>query len=221
MAHAKRKLAASLMRRPVGALDTLNHNAALGHWLRGQNMSHCADREELYSRINKIIGPDQPISYLEFGVWRGASMARWTTLNRSAESRFYGFDSFEGLPQDWKHGYGRGHFGTAGKPPEIPDSRISWVSGWFQQTLPKFLETFRPGSQLVINNDSDLYSSTLYTLTMLDHFLVPGTIIIFDEFYDASNEFRAYRDYTSAYMRRLDPLMMVGDFAHQIAFVAK
>ena len=92
--------------------------------------------------------------------------------------------------------YSKGYFGTAGKPPEIPDSRITRVKGWFQQTLPKFLETFRPGSQLIINNDSDLYSSTLYTLTVLDHFLVPGTIIIFDEF-------RAYKEYTSAYMRKL------------------
>jgi hypothetical protein len=221
MAYAKRKLVASLLRRPVGALDTLNQNAALGQWLRGQNIPQCANREGLYSHINQIISADQPITYLEFGVWRGASMASWTTMNRNPVSRFYGFDSFEGLPHEWKRGYSKGHFGTGGKPPEIPDSRITWMKGWFQQTLPKFLETFRPGSQLIINNDSDLYSSTLYTLTVLDHFLVPGTIIIFDEFYDASNEFRAYKDYTSAYMRKLDPLMMVGDFAHQIAFVAK
>ena len=60
------------------------------------------------------------------------------------------------------------------------------------------------------NNDSDLYSSTLYCLTMLDKFLVDGAILIFDEFYSSSHEFQAFIDYTRAYQKQYKVLASVG-----------
>jgi hypothetical protein len=36
----------------------------------------------------------------------------------------------------------------------------------------------------VIHNDSDLYSSTLYALTMMDRIVPLDAIVIFDEFWD-------------------------------------
>jgi len=58
-----------------------------------------------------------------------------------------------------------------------------------------------PASQVVIHNDSDLYSSTLFCLTTLDRLIAAGTIIIFDEFYDALHEYRALCDYCEAFQR--------------------
>ena len=55
---------------------------------------------------------------------------------------------------------------------------------------------------MVIHNDSDLYSSTLYTLTQLDSIAAGGTVIIFDDFIDARHEFRALMDYAVAYQRK-------------------
>ena len=46
--------------------------------------------------------------------------------------------------------------------------RISFVKGWFQNTLPGFLNGFSPRSRLIVHNDSDLYSSTLFTLANLN-----------------------------------------------------
>ncbi len=46
-----------------------------------------------------------------------------------------------------------------------------------------------------------LYSSTLYVLTLANYIIVPGTIIIFDEFYSTMHEFRALDDYCISYMR--------------------
>lgn len=53
----------------------------------------------------------------------------------------------------------------------------------------------------MVHNDSDLYSSTLYCLTIMNSFLRSGTIVIFDDFYDSMHQYRALTDYCSAYLR--------------------
>jgi O-methyltransferase len=160
-------------------------------------------REELYSYVSRELldGGAQPIDYLEFGVYRGESFREWCALSRSPQSRFVGFDSFEGLPEDWTPDRPTGAFHTGGEPPEIDDERARFVVGWFQQSLPGFLRSYQPQDQLVLHVDCDLYSSTLYCLSMLDHAITPGTIIVFDEFYDSLHEYRALTDYCSAYLR--------------------
>lgn len=159
-------------------------------------------RGDLYEHLqNKIIG-DAPIDYLEFGVADGASLRNWINLHRNPTSRFWGFDSFEGLPEDWYDARPKGTFARGGKPPEISDPRVKFVVGWFQETLPPFLLKFKPKTRLIVHNDSDLYSATLFTLTQVDLIAAAGTIIIFDEFWDASHEFRALLDYSAAYQRR-------------------
>ena len=85
---------------------------------------------------------------------------------------------------------------------KCPDKRVSFIKGLFQNTLPKFMKTYKNKNQLIIHNDSDLYSSTLFTLTNSNQILTPGTIIIFDEFMSILHEFRALEDYCSSYMRK-------------------
>ena len=63
----------------------------------------------------------------------------------------------------------------------------------------------------MIHNDSDLYSATLYVLTRANDIILPGTIIIFDEFYSVMHEFRALEDYCSSYMRSYDVLAATRD----------
>jgi len=112
-----------------------------------------------------------------------------------------------------------GDFNVSGEVPRINDSRVSFVKGWFNDTLVPFLASFEPHSPLVIHNDSDLYSSTLYILTKLDPILVKGSVLIFDEFYSSLHEFRAFNDYVSAYQRQLQPIGRVRDVHGRIAFV--
>jgi O-methyltransferase len=151
---------------------------------------------ELYDFALATIG-DGPLLYLEFGVLGGRSISRMAERFRNADTRFFGFDSFEGLPDDWKN-MPRSTFSTRGRMPVPPDPRVSFVKGWFQDTLPDFLVSLDPKlkSSVLIHYDADLYSSTLFVLSTLWHHIA-DYYFIFDEF--MSQEIVALHDFCLAY----------------------
>ncbi len=196
----KKRLASAIYPFSLPFVDRLNRIPTFASFVgRHRSQPIFATRGELYRHIADLIG-QVPIDYLEFGVHQGDSIRDWSQLNTHPDSRFVGFDFFEGLPEGWS-GLQAGHFSTGGMAPAIDDPRVHFVQGWFQDTLDDFLRDFAPRNRLLINNDSDLYSSTLYTLTKLDHLLVSGSIIFFDEFDDVQHEFRAFEDYCAAYRK--------------------
>ena len=137
--------------------------------------------------------------FLEFGVFRGYSISYFADRLRHRDSRFVGFDSFEGLPESWV-GYERGTFSTAGEMPRCRDSRVSFVKGWFQDTVPGFLRTDNNlvgnHGPVLVHFDADLFSSTLFLLTTLWH-SVPSYHFVFDEF--MGHELRAWCAFREAY----------------------
>lgn len=201
----KRSFATFLFPRYSRFLDQLNWTARWNRTVRENSGCPRFDtREEMYSYLSHEFFADggKAIDYFEFGVHRGDSLRTWTTLNGNPQTRFFGFDSFEGLPEDWNEKKTKGTFGTGGKTPDIADPRVQFVVGWFQNVVPGFLRSYEPKNPLVLHNDSDLYSSTLYCLTAMNSLMPRETIVIFDEFYDALHEYRALIDYASAYMRQ-------------------
>ena len=130
--------------------------------------------------------------YLEFGVFQGRSMRWWSQHLSQPGATMVGFDSFEGLPEDWRHDIKLGHFKT-GEPPQIDDSRVSFQVGWFDDTLPHF--AVPDHDQLIVNVDSDLYSSALTVLQWAEPYVCPGTLIYFDEFCDRDHERRAFSEW--------------------------
>jgi O-methyltransferase len=215
----RHRLANAVFPRHIGLLDKLNSNARLSRWIKNQShLPILSDRLSLYRYIESdVLGRGQ-IDYLEFGVYEGESIRQWTELNRDSGSRFFGFDSFTGLPTDW----GRcraDRFDVKGRVPVIEDTRVSFIAGWFQDTLPPFLESFVPRGRIVINSDSDLYSSTLFCLTKLDPLLIANSVLIFDEFYSSLHEFRAVDDYCESYRRSMKPIALVNDVHGRVAFV--
>jgi hypothetical protein len=140
------------------------------------------EREIFYRYINNHVLKNQAVDYLEFGVFGGRSFRHWLDLNTHPDSRFWGFDSFQGLPEDWKETAPKGAFDRQGRVPEVDDPRAAFVKGWFQDSLPGFLENFQPQNRLVLHMDADLFTSTLYVLMNLDRHIAPGTVILFDEF---------------------------------------
>jgi hypothetical protein len=165
------------------------------------------NRYALYTALSEELGlADSQLLYLEFGVATGVSLKWWVEHNRHPESRFVGFDTFEGLPENW----GRipaGTFATDGRLPDIDDPRCSLERGLFQQTLPSFLRRGPlPSCRTLVHLDADLYSSTLFVLVTLGPLLKPGDVLIFDEFADGMNEFRALMDASSCLSLCLRPL---------------
>lgn len=171
------------------------------HKAYGHTSTVVKSRNQLYQHVNSAID-NAAVTYCEFGVFKGASIKYWSKLNTHSASQFIGFDTFTGLPETWDNftgGLQKGTFDTQGQMPNIRDDRVSFRKGLFQETLPSFLASFDSNQLLVINIDADLYSSTLYVLTMAHPILIKGSIIIFDEFSSVLHEFRAFEDYCSAY----------------------
>ena len=152
-----------------------------------------------------------PVQYLEFGVASGESFRWFLSQNGNPESRFHGFDTFTGLPEDFGS-YKKGTFGSNHQVPVVNDSRAQFHQGLFQQTLPSFLKELEPAKRTVVMMDADLYSSTLFVLTTLSPHLKPGDIIFFDEFAVPRHEFRAFLDFTSTYYRDLRLIAAANNF---------
>lgn len=120
--------------------------------------------------------------YLEFGVAAGGSINGSASIRK--EKIFYGFDSFEGLPEDWNvnaTGFGKGSI----RQSELPDVRenVRLIKGYFNETLPGFLEEHKEKCAY-IHMDCDLYSSTHEVLELLHDRIVTGTQIVFDDYFN-------------------------------------
>ena len=173
------------------------------------------NREIFYSWISGQMGDDIPIDYIELGVFQGESIRRWSQINKHPDSRFFGFDTFEGLPEKWMENPA-GTFNVDGNIPEIDDPRVNFIKGRFQDSLPNFVSTFEPRNRLVMHLDADLYSSTLFSLIQFNKFIVDGTILIFDEFSEINHEFAAFREFAQICYRKWT-LMGGNEGFHKVA----
>ncbi len=151
------------------------------------------------------------VNYLEFGVAEGASFRWFVQQNQHPETRFYGFDTFTGLPEDFGV-YKKGGFDTKNKIPEIDDIRVKFYQGLFQQTLPDFLKKFDSSKRNILMMDADLYSATLYVLTSIAPFLKKDDIIFFDEFSVPTHEFKAMHDFLQAYYINIELIAAANNY---------
>jgi len=173
-----------------------------------------AKRNIFYTYLYNRVLCKAPIDYLEFGVAGGSSFRSWLELSKHETSRFYGFDSFEGLPEDWQEDSLKGSFSTNGVIPTVNDARASFVVGLFQQTVDAFSREFTPRNRLVLHMDADLYSATLYVLMNMNRHSQPGTGILFDEFSARgfTDEYAAMEDYCTACCREYKVVARRTDF---------
>jgi hypothetical protein len=134
--------------------------------------------------------------YLEFGVFSGGTIRH--IARRVPNGAIHGFDSFEGLPEAWS-GFNLGSraFSVQGRLPRVP-SNVTLHKGWFSDTIPVWCETVT-GPIAFIHIDCDLYSSTLDILNGVLRRLQPGTVIVFDEYFNypgwERHEFKAWREF--------------------------
>ncbi len=156
-------------------------------------------RFRLYEAISQSEGlARDPLDYFEFGVCGGFSFRWWLAHNSHPESHFYGFDTFEGLPEAFGP-FGKGEMAVSLESLEIVDPRARFYKGLFQDTLVPFLDQYPAGRRKLIHLDADLFSSTLFALSQLYRFLQDGDILLFDEFAVPRHEFRAFQLFTESF----------------------
>jgi hypothetical protein len=157
-----------------------------------KNVKHM-NIDELYIETMKRVELDG--LHLEFGVYHGHSISK---LSKLTNSIFYGFDSFKGLPENWRTSYDTGKF-SCDVPHDLEKTgKIKLVVGMFQDTLEKFLIENKQGVSF-IHIDCDLYSSTKYVLDSLKKRIQSGTVILFDEMFMyegyQEHEYKAFNEF--------------------------
>lgn len=153
----------------------------------------------------------EEINYMEFGVATGQSFKWFLNENKHSNSRFYGFDTFTGLPEDYGP-FKKGYFDNNNAIPEINDNRGKFYQGLFQQTMPGFLKELDNSKRNVLMMDADLYSATLYALSTFAPFLKKGDIVFFDEFAVPTHEFKAFLDFTQSYYINLQLIAAANNY---------
>ncbi len=134
---------------------------------------------------------------LEFGVFKGESLQ--TFAERCPNRQVYGFDSFEGLPDDWWT-RPKGTFKT--DLPVIDKPNVTLVKGYFEESVPRFLENWS-GRPALVHVDCVLYKSTMASLLPIINKCQIGTVVLFDEYYNypkfAHHEWLAWQQIKARY----------------------
>lgn len=152
--------------------------------------------------------------YMEFGVYRGFALWYAQALARDmeiADMRFFGFDSFKGLPEDKSGGFQEGIYNSSRASVEKNLDRygVDWkrtflVEGYYSESLnenTKKEHRFRECAVCVI--DCDLYESTRDVLNFVGPLLGEKAFIVFDDWncYKADPE-RGERKAFSEFLER-------------------
>lgn len=154
---------------------------------------------------------------LEFGVYQGNTIRKIAA--QFPEKIIWGFDSFEGLPEDWKMNASdsvsprpAGYFSLPNLP-EVPNN-VNLIKGFFDKSLPEWLINNPIKKISLLHIDCDLYSSTKTVFDLLNPYIVPETIIVFDEFYPWSGlekydlweegEYKALKEWIETYDREFE-----------------
>jgi len=151
-------------------------------------------RFELIARLLAEVDIDGIVC--EFGVHRGESLS--FIAKKVPQRQVFGFDSFEGLPEDWVGKFRKGHF-KFNINQVLRESNVELVKGFFDDSLPGFLQR-KSEKFAFLHIDCDLYSSTKTIFDLAGDRIVPGTIMVFDDFFnypgwDTDGEYLAFMEF--------------------------
>lgn len=177
----------------------------LNNFLKAKSFS---DKYKQFDYVFDFVPSDGCI--LEFGVFKGRTINHIARHFKS--DTIYGFDSFEGLPENWQFSKtivrNKNRF-RVHHLPEVKDN-VQLIKGWFKDTIDEWLTTPRQNIKL-LHIDSDLYSSCKTVLTKLNKLIVPNTVIVFDELLEGNNysnwqehEWKALNEWRLEYNREIE-----------------
>ena len=167
-----------------------------------------------FAQFNKTRG-----DYLEFGTFEGNAFLMAYHLARSyklSNMNFYAFDSFEGLPKvtgidvlsDPEPHFQKGEFRCSLdrfksilRRHSVDMNKVHVVPGFFDRTLNDATKASLPLRAVsVVLVDCDLYESTRAVLDFITDYVVNGTVILFDDWFNYKGdprlgENRAFREW--------------------------
>lgn len=183
--------------------------------LRRHTLVNYARLRALYGLAEAVLTGPTPGCVVECGVWNGGSAALFGCQARRfrADTRFWLFDSFQGLPEPgpgdrtWRgHVAQRGELrGCRATVDELLFDRLGLdpclyeiAGGWFHETLPAARP--RIGPIALLHVDCDFYEPVHYCLEQLYPLVAPGGAVVLDDYHyfegcrAAVDEFRRARD---------------------------
>lgn len=120
--------------------------------------------------------------YIELGVYVGGTIT--AIANKVPDKTIYGLDTFEGFPEDYSNTYKKGTCKC--EIPEVP-ANVKLIKGLIEDTLPVLLKKNKSPIAF-LHVDCDLYSATKSALVNSAKYIVPGTVIQFDEMFELMND---------------------------------
>lgn len=139
---------------------------------------YCFKLISLYAAISEITLSGD---YAEFGVYKGRC-AKFIESFLLGNRKLHLFDSFKGLPENWIGPWKKGSFSLdEDEIPEFSNPNVTIHKGLFSETIP-VMRSLLSSPLSFIHADADLYESTMDLLQGLNDHIVPGTIILFDEY---------------------------------------
>jgi len=175
--------------------------------VRRHTMTSPARLDALIASVEHLVSSKTPGAIAECGVWRGGSMMAiaLTLLRLGDRSReLYLFDTYSGMtepghrdvdsPYDgfslsvmWRrrsrrehgwHGVPAGRVRQAMASTGYPVERMHFVEGRVEETLP----AAAPSEIALLRLDTDWYASTRHALEQLYPRLVPGGVLLLDDY---------------------------------------
>ena len=140
---------------------------------------------------------------LEFGVASGRTI---NLISNYTDNVVYGFDSFEGLPEDWNNRLPKGFFKC--DMPKV-NKNVVLIKGLFNDTLPFFKSRMLFNKPIdILHIDCDLYSSTKTIFNSLKDNIGKNTVIVFDELYDyegfEDHEIKAFYEFVNEFKHEFE-----------------
>jgi len=165
-----------------------------------KNMENCMmffESKEIWNFVISKLNHHKNQTALEFGGFQGTSINHLS--NGLKNMNFHGFDSFEGLQEDWT-GWSlrKGAFNLNGEMPKV-NQNVTLHKGWFDNSLPNFIKENRLEDLVLIHIDSDTYEACVTILENLKPFIKSNTFILFDEYFGYRGwklgEFKAFQEF--------------------------
>jgi SAM-dependent methyltransferase len=206
--------------RDLSSLDVWDHENAFYWFSHPTRLNKMLAHYELYKSILGLPG-----HVVELGVYKGASLIRLATFRNALENDFsrqiIGFDAFGKFPRENLGSDNDLHFirgfedaGGHGLSSEELSSifqrkgfqNVTLVKGNVFETVPQYIAEHPETRIALLHLDMDVKEPTVFALSELYDRVVPGGIIVFDDYNSVAGETEAVDEFVAQKKLQLQKL---------------